>query len=296
MIFNIQRFSTHDGAGIRTIIFFKGCSLRCPWCENPESQSFRPELAYDEGRCICCLECARTAADGEVEVEKGRPVFHREKVIDARRLSDACPTGALAVLGEEKSAADIVKEVEKDLPFYRKSGGGVTISGGEPFDQPVCLLELLNAFQQIGVTAAIETTLDAPWAAIEPSVPLVETFLTDIKHTDAEKLRTVTGGNLSRITENLKNLEQTRAAVIARVPIIPTFNDSPSDVSGIIDLAASFSNIRVIHFLPFHTLGLSKYRLLSKDYRFPTQAAPAGDMTQYLALARSKGLQAGTGG
>jgi pyruvate formate lyase activating enzyme len=296
MIFNIQRFSTHDGAGIRTVIFFKGCSLHCPWCENPESQSFRAELGWDQKKCIGCLECARAARDGEMDVVDGKPVFHREEIQDPGRLADACPTGALAVLGEAKSVAEILKEVQKDILFYKKSGGGVTMSGGEPFDQPVFLLELLKALRGIGVTTAVETTLSVPWSAIEPSLPFVDTFLVDFKHADAARLKEVTGADLSRIAGNLRKLEAADRPVIARVPIIPGFNDSPSSVADIVGLAALHANIRAVHFLPFHTLGVGKYHLLGKDYRFLRQAGPAGDMSQYLTLARGKGLEASTGG
>lgn len=296
MIFNIQRFSTHDGAGIRTIIFFKGCSLRCLWCENPESQSFRAELGWDAKKCMGCLECSRVAHDGEMDVVNGRPIFHREKIGDPRRFADACPSGALAVFGEERSVAEILKEIEKDIPFYKKSGGGVTISGGEPFDQPGFLLELLKALEGIRVTAAIETTLSVPWSAIEPCLPLVDAYLVDFKHADAATLKEATGGELTRIMDNLGKLEAAGRAVIARIPLIPGFNDTRSDVSDIVELAARYSNIHAIHFLPFHTLGVGKYQVIGKDYRFLTQAGPAGDVGEYLTLARGKGLEASTGG
>ena len=296
MIFNIQRFSTHDGPGIRTIVFFKGCSLHCPWCENPESQSFRPELAWDERKCIGCLDCARVARTGEVEVVEGRPVFQRDKIQEPTRLADACPTGALTVFGENTSVTGIVKEIEKDIPFYKKSGGGVTVSGGEPYDQPAFLLELLKHLRQIRVSAAIETTLSVPWSAIQPTLPLVDIFLADVKLADAARLKEVTGGQLARITDNLKRLEEAEKDVIARVPVIPGWNDSSSEISGIVDLAASFSNIHAIHFLPFHTLGVGKYHLLARGYLYQTHAGPPRDMSEYVTMARAKGLDAVTGG
>ena len=296
MIFNIQRFSTHDGAGIRTIVFFKGCRLHCPWCENPESQSFRQELTWDERKCIGCLDCMQAAKDGEVVAEKGRPAFHRRKIGDPGALASVCPTGALTVLGEETTVSQIVQEVQKDVAFYRKSGGGVTISGGEPYDQPAFLLELLNALGGIGVTVAIETTLSVPWSAIEPSLPGVEAFLVDIKHASAKKLRSATGGNLPLIVGNLRKLENLRARVTIRVPVIPGWNDSKPDMTDIVDLAASLENVREIHFLPFHTLGIGKYRLLGKEYRFLKEAGPAEDMKEWIDLARGKGLEASIGG
>jgi pyruvate formate lyase activating enzyme len=296
MIFNVQRFSTHDGAGIRTVVFLKGCSLRCPWCENPESQSFGEELAWDERKCIGCLDCLRAADHGGVDVVGGKPVFHRGRIRDARKLASACPSGALAVIGEEKSIPEIVREIEKDLSFYEKSGGGVTFSGGEPYGQPVFLLQLLKAVKAIGVTAAVESALGVPWNSIEPSVPLVSEFLADVKHTDAAKLKAATGADLPLIVENLQRLERSRAAVTVRVPVVPGFNDTPDEIAAVVDLAASLANVREIHFLPFHTLGVGKYHLVGKEYRFLTQAEPAGNMSRYLDLARSKGLEASIGG
>ncbi len=296
MIFNIQRFSTHDGAGIRTIIFFKGCSLRCPWCENPESQSFAQELAWDERKCIGCLECTHAAADGEMAVEGGRPVFHREKIRDPGKFREVCPSGALTVLGEEKSIPDIIREVEKDLPFYNRSGGGVTISGGEPYDQPVFLLRVVRALAAIGLKPAVETALGVPWSVIEPSLPFVDSFLADVKHADAARLKAVTGGSLPRVVENLRALERSGAVVTVRVPVIPGFNDSLPEIAQIVDLAASLSNVRSIHFLPYHTLGMGKYRLLGREYPLGAGTGPAGDMRAYLDLARARGLEAVTGG
>jgi pyruvate formate lyase activating enzyme len=296
MIFDIQRFSTHDGAGIRTIIFFKGCTLRCAWCENPESQSFGYELAYDDRKCICCLDCMQLARDGEIELESGRPRLHRERMRNPEKFARVCPTGALTVIGKDRSIAEIVAEIRKDLPFFRKSGGGVTLSGGEPYDQPAFLLDLLRALEALGLKAAVETSLSAPWTAIESSLPFVETILADVKHADAEKLKAFTGGNFSLIIGNLRRLEKSGTPVIVRVPLVPGFNDGLSEVSDILTLASSLGNVREIHFLPFHTLGVGKYRLLAKEYRFIEKTPYNVDMSRYLDLARSMGLEAIAGG
>ena len=296
MIFDIQRFSTHDGAGIRTIVFFKGCSLRCAWCENPESQTRGFELAYDERKCIGCLECMKVSQDGEIELENGRPRLHRERVDDPRKFEGICPSGALTVIGREMSVGQIVREIEKDLPFFRKSGGGVTLSGGEPYEQPSFLLDLLRALAGIGVTVAVETYLNVPWPAIQESLPYVETFLADLKHANPEKLQAHTGANLALILENLKKLEDAGASVVVRVPLVPGFNDSPSEVRDIVDLTASFRNVHAIHFLPFHTLGVGKYSLIGKEYRCRAEPDPLFDMSPYLDRARARGLEAIVGG
>jgi pyruvate formate lyase activating enzyme len=296
VIFNIQRFSVHDGTGIRTIIFFKGCSLHCPWCDNPESQSFHSELGWDVKKCICCLECARVARDGEMEVIEGRPVFHLEKIDNPQKFADVCPSDALVALGKEKNVTEIVREAARDIPFYKNSGGGVTISGGEPFEQPLFLLELLKALKDIDVTITIETNLNVLWSAIESCIPFIETYLVDFKHANSAILKEITGGNFKRITDNLENLERANRTVIARVPVIPNFNDSLSNIADIIELVASYSNIHVVHFLPFHTLAMGKYHLLGRNYHFLTQADSARDMSEYLDFARNKGLNASVGG
>jgi len=296
MIFDIQRFSTHDGAGIRTIVFFKGCSMRCAWCENPESQSFGYELAYDERKCIRCLDCMQLARDGEIELDRGRPRLHRERIRNPEKFARVCPTGALTVIGESKSIAEIVAEIKKDLPFFRKSGGGVTLSGGEPYDQPEFLLDLLRALDGMGLKAAVETSLNVPWTAIESSLPYVEALLADVKHTDAAKLKAFTGGKFSLVLENLRRLEKSGTPVTVRVPLIPGFNDGASEIKDIVTLASSLRNVREIHFLPFHTLGVGKYRLLAKEYRFLKEAPHPVDMGRYLNLARSMGLEAIVGG
>jgi pyruvate formate lyase activating enzyme len=236
------------------------------------------------------------ASDGEIGLDNGRPRLHRDRVDNPRKFEGICPSGALTVIGREMSVDQIVREIEKDVPFFRKSGGGVTLSGGEPYAQPAFLLDLLRALAGIGVMAAVETCLSVPWTAIAPSLPFVETILADLKHVDAEKLKTHTGANHALILENLKRLEDAGASVVARVPLVPGFNDSPSEVRDIVDLAASFRNVHAVHFLPFHTLGVGKYLLIGKEYRYRAEPVPSVDMSPYLDLARTRGLEATVGG
>ncbi len=302
MIFNIQRFSTHDGPGIRTVVFFKGCPLHCPWCENPESQSIEPALMYDPGLCIGCLECAAVAGEGEVAVgepnETGlrRPVFHRARIGSLERFRQVCPTGALTVTGEERSVAEIVAEVEKDLPFYGE-GGGATLSGGEPFMQPGLVAAVARALGERGIGTAVETSLQAPWSAIEPVLPYISLFLADVKHADPAKYREATGGNLAVVSENFRRLAGAGANVIARVPVVPGFNDSADEMAAILQFISSFSNIEEVHFLPYHTLGNGKYALLGMDLQMAAVASlPNEKMEPYVEAARNMGLVAVIGG
>jgi pyruvate formate lyase activating enzyme len=297
MIFDIQRFSIHDGRGIRTIVFFKGCPLRCAWCENPESQSYESELLYDPGRCIGCLDCTKVAKNGEISVHEGKIHIHRNKIKNPEVYRDVCPAAALRVVGTEKSVADILREIEKDLPFYRHSGGGVTVSGGEPYAQPRLLLDLLKALKQQEIDTAVETSLQARWADIETSLPYVDTFLADLKHTNPQMMRKHTGGDLSRIMKNFRELEKHRANVVVRVPVTPGFNDSLEEISRIVDFTASLTNVRKIDFLPFHNLGMSKYELIGKEYRFVKEMPDwDGRLDRYVSLAGEKGLTAVIGG
>ncbi len=296
MIFDIQRFSTHDGPGVRTVVFFKGCPLSCPWCENPESQSFDAELLYDPALCIGCLDCYRAAADGEVTVSEGRPRFHRERIADPRRYRSVCPSGALTVKGEEATVEAILAEVVKDRPFYG-AVGGVTLSGGEPFAQSGLLLSLARALRARSIDLAVETTLHAPWSAIAPALPFISLILADLKSADEARLREATGARLSLVLKNLALLEEARVPTAIRVPVVPGFNDSEGEIRAIIERARRHANVREIHFLPYHTLGMGKFALLGRDYAFPARSSPpAAALEGYAALAAAAGLRAIIGG
>jgi pyruvate formate lyase activating enzyme len=297
MIFAIQRFSTHDGSGIRTLVFFKGCPLHCPWCENPESQSYRSELLYDPGKCIGCLECTRAGEKGEISAREGKIHIDRQRIKNPEVYRYVCPADALQVVGEEKSVADILGEIEKDLPFYRNSGGGVTISGGEPFGQPKLLIDLLQALDRRGININVETSLQARWRTIRMSLPYVDTFLADLKHVDAEKLREYTGGDLDLILDNFRALDRHGAKVVVRVPVIPGFNDRDEDIGGIIAFAATLANVREINFLPYHTLGMNKAVQIGREYRYLTRLPDwNGRLDHYTKMAEQKGLITNIGG
>jgi pyruvate formate lyase activating enzyme len=297
MIFDIQRFSTHDGEGIRTTVFFKGCPLRCPWCENPESQSFRAELFYDPRPCLRCGDCTRVRPEDGIDLRPGGLHIDRHRIRDPEEYREVCPSGALRVVGQALSVEQILQEIRKDLSFYRRSGGGVTLSGGEPFGQPRLALELLRALKALGVPTAVETSLQAPWPHIAPCLFYVDTFLADLKHTDAGKLEAATGAEPALIEGNFRNLERNRAPVVVRVPVIPGFNDRPEEIEAIVQFAASLTNVREIHFLPFHTLGVGKYALIDKEYRFLSRAPEGNGGTAALVrLAEDKGLTAVIGG
>ena len=205
MIFNIQRYSTHDGNGIRTMIFYKGCPLRCKWCSNPESQSFEYSLMYNRRLCKSFGECLKMRNSALKSGENGIDIDWIA-LRNAEIFSDVCPARAITVSGEEKSTQEILYEIEKDLPFYRRSGGGVTLSGGEPLSQGPELIELLRELKRRDINVSIETSLHVPWENVERCISLTGTILADLKHTDPGKFRNYTGGDSSLVLNNLVKL------------------------------------------------------------------------------------------
>lgn len=296
MIFNIQRFSTHDGNGIRTMIFYKGCPLRCTWCCNPESQSFDHSILYDSRKCKSFGDCFATGNPGITYSGNG-PVINRSAIPHPEFLGNVCLSRAIQISGEEKSAEDLLLEIEKDLPFYNHSGGGVTLSGGEPLSQGDNLPELLTLLKNRNLDVAIETSLHVDWGHVERCLGLVGTFLVDVKHTDGEKFNLFTGGNLNLVKTNLKLLVEKKENIIARIPVIPDFNHTMGEMKKIIDFIHSLHHIREIHFLPYHTLGTEKYAMLGMEYVFgKKKPVDEAGLTNYIDYARNKGFTVKTGG
>ncbi|SFT52174.1 pyruvate formate lyase activating enzyme [Kosakonia arachidis] len=292
MIFNIQRYSTHDGPGIRTVVFLKGCSLSCRWCQNPESRSRTRDVLFDARLCLAGCDLCQQAAPQVIERTLNGLLIHREKLNDAQlnALTDCCPTQALSICGETKSVDEIMAVVLRDKPFYLRSGGGITLSGGEPFMNPQLAQALLQSSHRQGIHTAVETCLHVPWRYIEPSLPYVDLFLADLKHIDDAVFRQWTGGSARRVLENLKRLAQAGKKMIIRVPLIPGFNADEASIKAITTFAADELNVSDIHFLPYHTLGMNKYHLLGEPYNAPEKPL---DTPQLLAFAENFASQKG---
>lgn len=265
--FNIQRFSTHDGDGIRTILFLKGCSLNCPWCQNPESLSVKPSLMFDRRLCVdTCSLCTGCPAINRVE---GKLQIDRASLTagDIESLRRLCPAEALSVVGGEADADSLFDLLLRDKPFYAQSQGGVTFSGGEPLMQSGLVAELAQRLQQQGINTAIETCLHVPWKNIETVQPHIDCWLTDLKHVDADKFQRWTKGSMKRVLANFDRLSNEASRIIIRVPVVPDFNDTEAELQAIIDFAAALPQCHELHLLPYHTLGINKYHLLDQSYQ-----------------------------
>lgn len=294
--FNIQRFSTHDGSGIRTNIFFKGCPLRCKWCSNPESQSRQPELLYDARSCKDFRDCIRFSDGMILKNDRGLEI-RRENIKNTNDYRSVCPAQALTVAGEEKSIPELLYEIEKDRLFFLNGQGGITFSGGEPFFQEDTIFDLAREIQYRGMRLAVETCLHFPWKKIEKHLDLFDLYMVDVKHTDPDKFRYYTGGNLDLINENLRKLSETGANIIARVPVIPGFNFTNNELLSIIDFILSISSIREIHFIPYHALGEGKYEMLGREYVYhDINSVRPEVLDPYVHYAEERGLKTDIGG
>lgn len=293
MIFNIQRYATHDGPGIRTVVFLKGCSLSCRWCQNPESRSRKFDLFYDERLCLkSCKRCCETFSGCSKVADSITLDRASLQSADMEVIADVCPSGALALCGETTSVDALIQTLLKDKPFYDKSGGGVTLSGGEPLMQPEFAHALLSVCKQHGLNTAIESCLHVPWKYLEPVVELVDMWLVDLKHVDPVKFHTWTNGQLERIEQNIERLGQHGATMIFRVPVIPDFNDDAATLEAIIQQAAGFfdrfGGVRALHFLPYHTYGMHKYHLLGLPYECSPQPLESPELFQFLQTTTTK--------
>ena len=274
-IFNIQRFSLHDGPGIRTVVFFKGCTLRCFWCHNPESISPAAQVQFLPHACIGCGKCFQVCPAGAHIMDNGQRVFARERCRGCGRCADSCYAEALLLRGRAMSVGEVMDEIELDRAYYDSSNGGVTCSGGEPLAQADFLRALLTACKQRHLRTAIETAGNVPWASFNELLPLVDTWLYDFKMLDCAKHQRATGSGNARILENLKKLTAI-APVTLRIPVIPGYSADPSEMRAMVDFIAGLQNVAMTELLPFHTLCSEKYesfglRWQAGDLKPPTK-------------------------
>lgn len=270
-IFNIQKYSVHDGPGIRTIVFTKGCPLRCRWCSNPESQQSAPELAVNAGRCLTfskCHYCTDVCPNQAIaKTEKDTPKIDRSKCAGCDfPCARACPAQGLLVYGSEQTVEEALAKVEQDAMFYARSKGGLTISGGEPLLHRDFALALLREARRRRLRTAIETCGMIPWETLEEASPLLTTVLFDVKHIDPEIHREQTGQSNEHILENLHRLAalDSSRTILVRTPVVPGFNDNEGTISKIAELVKALGDHVQFEMLPYHRLGTQKYSFLDR--------------------------------
>jgi len=301
LISNIQRYSLQDGPGFRTTIFLKGCPLRCPWCHNPDTQSIEPEISYYSEKCTGCGRCAERCPTGSIYTEvKGKEILlrnDRSKCIGCGKCADACLSGARDIVGRKIPINEIIREAAADAMFFFNSGGGVTISGGDPMLFPDYTLELAKLLKKEGLHVALETSAFGQWQHLEKLRRYIDLFLIDIKTMDADKCKNVIKGDLEVILGNFQKLVEDGASVRARLPMIPGFNNSQSDYDAYTKYLSKFvGKIDAVDLLPFHSYGEKKYELLGRkeNYQFQNVNSMEGkELKPFILMLIEAGFVAG---
>lgn len=296
-VFNIERFAIHDGPGIRTTVFFQGCPLRCEWCANPESQKIGRNLMFLEKKCEGCARCVQKCPQGAISIKDGKAYINRNRCICCGTCEEFCLNGAMSIIGETMTLDDIYQVVMRDEDYYKQTGGGLTLSGGEALLYIHELIPLLEKCREEKIHIAAETCGNIPSEVIETAISLVDLFLFDIKTLDAEKLTRYTRGSLSQIEENFYRISANNPdKIIIRVPVIPEVNNTKDDIQRIFGFAVK-NKVSRVDLLPYHTLGLTKYRQLGIPYPFRcTESMKKETLLPYKGIGENLGLEITIGG
>jgi len=298
-VFDVQRYSIHDGPGIRTTVFLKGCPLTCLWCQNPESQLRRSQLFFLADRCQGCGVCVSVCPNGAVKLVDGKSLTDRDLCDGTGTCVPACPNEARSLVGRRATASEIFREVAADAIFYESSGGGVTLSGGEPLAQSTFSAALLGLCREAGFHTAVETCGHASWRAVSEVVPLADLVLFDFKHMDPQAHSRCTGVSNDLILDNARRIHhELGKAMIARVPIVPGYNDSTENISAVAKFVADeFGGSVAVNLIPYHRMGGSKLERLGRSADELDITPPASEhMLALRSLVESFGLEAGIGG
>jgi pyruvate formate lyase activating enzyme len=282
-VFDIKRYAIHDGPGIRTTVFLKGCPLRCPWCHNPEGVAPGPELMWSEPRCLGCRACEAACPRGAISFPDTGLAVDAGKCDMCGKCADACYPRALEVAGRAMTAREVLDEIEKDRVFYDQSGGGATFSGGEPMLQPEFLKELLKGCRERGIATAVDTSGHVPGEVLSRLVDDVDLFLYDIKTMDCVTHERVTGVSNTLVLENLRTIAANGKRVAVRVSVVPGVNESDANVDALGDFLARLDRGVEVHLLPYHRVGVDKARRLDRSKEPPVFETPPESLMKSLS-------------
>ena len=289
-IFNIQRYCLHDGPGIRTTVFFKGCPLRCIWCSNPESFNCNIEIQFFESKCIFCGNCLKSCTKQAInpEIKNNDRYKINNSLCDlCGTCVEACPSGALQLVGRAITIEAVYKEIIADLPFFQRSGGGVTFSGGEPLLQISFLQGLIEKCYLNNISTAIETCGYVPWENFKRIIERIDYVLYDLKHIDSKTHKELTGVPNEQILKNAQKLAKSKTNMIIRIPLIPGYTDDEKNINGIGEFVKSLS-VKEVHLLPYHRLGKEKYKFTHNSYMLENLQDMATTETGRLLIKKSR--------
>jgi len=298
VVFNIQRYSIHDGPGIRTTAFLKGCPLRCLWCQNPESQTMRPEIFFVSENCTGCGACTQACPQGAIEVFEGRSRTNRALCIGCGKCTEVCPNEARNLVGRNATAQEVFQELAADDIFYQRSGGGVTLSGGEPLAQPGFAADVFRLSREASIHTALDTCGHAPWETMRQVLEYVDLVLYDFKHMDPEQHERYTGVSNEMMLENAKRIHRLGIPMLARVPVIPGYNDAAENLVATASfIATELGDAITVHLLPYHRLGETKHeRMEQQDKSVAAQPPSEEDMEETRKVFEAFGLTVHLGG
>lgn len=296
VVFDIQKFSIHDGPGIRTILFLKGCPLRCEWCANPESQKVAPQLMFFPEKCVGCGKCLDKCPTGAIGMVGQSMTFDRTKCINCGHCTTECYVECRRMSGREMTVEEAIQELEADMIFYKQSGGGITFSGGEPITQPEFVRDVAKHFHEEGVGTAIETCGAVPMENYEKVLPYLDLILFDLKIMDEKEHVLHTGGSNKQILKNIRYV-CSKVHTIIRTPIIPGINDSDDNLQKMKKFISSLDgHVTELHILPYHDLGKSKYQALGYEYLLDIQRLDDEYMQDIKRKLEMPGLKVQIGG
>jgi len=299
VVFNIQHYSIHDGPGIRTTVFLKGCPLRCLWCQNPESQGLKPVIFFNAEKCTGCGMCQEACPEAAIRIIDGRSATDRRLCKGAGKCAEICPNEVRSLMGRYMSGAEVFEDVNADSIFYQNSGGGVTLSGGDPIAQPAFSIAILKRCRNAGIHTAIETCGFARWDILKAILKYTDLVLYDIKHMDPTRHKEYTGVSNELILDNAKKIRmELNLPMLARLPVVPGYNDSPENLNAAARFVARELGTEVnVHLLPYHRLGETKYERMEKTAGC-VRIEPPGDghMQELKKMFDSYGLTVIIGG